>query len=193
MSMSELVMRSRRGQEMLSYLPGYYETSRVIKADMDAKGAELDSFFAAMDETVNQFFVKTATWGLDRWESELGIRTEQDKPIEQRRALVESRLRGAGNFTGSLVKNVAESYDGGKVNVTFQPAKYSFTIQFADTIGTPPNLEDLKAVIEEIKPAHMAVEYEFSYMLIHDVHGVIKINELENVPLSKFAGGVNRG
>lgn len=178
---------------MLSYLPDYYATSRVIKADMDAKGAEVDSLFAAMDETLNQFFVKTATWGLGRWESELGIRTELGKPIEQRRALVESRLRGAGSFTGRLVKNVAESYNGGKVNVTFQPAKYSFAIQFVDTIGIPPNLDDLKAVIEEIKPAHMAVEYEFSYMLIRDLHGVIKINELENIPLSKFAGGGYRG
>lgn len=191
--MSEHVMTSPRGKEMFSFLPGYYETSRVMKADVDSKGTELDSLFTALDETLNQFFVKTATWGLDRWESELGIQTELEKPIEQRRALVESRLRGAGNFTGRLVKNVAESYDGGTVNVTFEPAEYSFTIQFIDTIGIPPNLEDLKAVIEEIKPAHMAVVYEFSYLLIRDINGVKPLSQLETIPLSKFAGGVYGG
>ncbi|WP_068616456.1 YmfQ family protein [Paenibacillus tuaregi] len=188
--MNDFAMKSKRGKEMLSFLPGYYETSRVMKADMDAKGAELDSLYAAMDETLDQFFVKTATWGLGRWEAELGIPPEPGKPVEQRRALVESRLRGAGNFTGRLVKNVAESYDGGTVNVTFAPAEYSFTIRFVDTIGIPPNLEDLKAVIEEIKPAHMAVEYEFSYLLIRDIEGIKTLNQLEKIPLSKFAGGV---
>lgn len=177
------------GREMFSYLPGYYENSRVMKSDMAAKGAELDELYRALNETLDQFFVRTATWGLDRWEAELGIPTEPNKPLEQRRALVESKLRGAGQFSGRLVKNVAEAYDGGTVDVTFQPAEWSFTIKFVDTIGIPPNLDDLKAVIEEIKPAHLAVEYEFSYLLIKELHGVKSLQEMEQIPLSKFAGG----
>ncbi|GAA0389505.1 YmfQ family protein [Paenibacillus motobuensis] len=180
---------SPKGREMFSYLPGYYESSRVMQSDMDAKGTELDEFYKALDETLDQLFVRTATWGLDRWEQELGLTTELAKPIEQRRALVESKLRGAGQFSGRLVKNVAEAYDGGTVDVSFQPAEWSFTIKFVDTIGVPPNLDDLKMVIEEIKPAHLKVEYEFSYLLLRDIHGVITLNQMEQIPLSKFAGG----
>lgn len=182
-------MTSPKGREMFSYLPGYYESSRVMQSDMDAKGTELDEFYKALDETLDQFFVRTATWGLDRWEQELGLTTELAKPIEQRRALVESKLRGAGQFSGRLVKNVAEAYDGGTVDVSFLPAEWSFTIKFVDTIGVPPNLDDLKMVIEEIKPAHLKVEYEFSYLLIRDIHGVMMLNQMEKIPLSKFAGG----
>lgn len=69
------LLTSPRGREMFSYLPGYYETSRIMQADMNAKGAEMDLLFAALEETLQQFFVRTATWGLDRWESELGIAT----------------------------------------------------------------------------------------------------------------------
>lgn len=186
-------MESPIGREMFSYLPGFYENSRIMRYDMAAKGAELDAFYGALNETLDQFFVRTATWGLDRWESELGIATDQAKPLEQRRALVESKLRGAGQFSGRLVKNVAEAYDGGTVDVTFQPAEWSFTIKFIDTIGVPPNLDDLKAVIEEIKPAHLAVEYEFSYLLIKDLHGVLSLRDMEQIPLSKFAGGGHIG
>lgn len=174
---------------MFSYLPGYYETSRVIQADMNAKGTEMDQLFAALDETLQQFFVSTATWGLDRWERELGITVDPAKPLDQRRAVVQSKLRGSGKFSGRLVKNVAEAYDGGAVDVTFQPAAWSFTVKFIDTVGIPPNLDDLKAAIEEIKPAHMAVEFAFNYMLIRDIDGVLTLNELEALPLSKFAGG----
>ncbi|MEK5477269.1 YmfQ family protein [Paenibacillus sp. FSL R5-0407] len=186
-------MESPIGREMFSYLPGFYENSRIMQYDMAAKGAELDAFYGTLNETLDQFFVRTATWGLDRWESELGIATDQTKPLEQRRSLVESKLRGAGQFSGRLVKNVAEAYDGGTVDVTFQPAEWSFTIKFVDTIGVPPNLDDLKAVIEEIKPAHLAVEYEFSYLLIKDLHGVLSLHDMEQIPLSKFAGGGHIG
>lgn len=187
--MSELVIVSPMGKEMFSYLPGYYESSRVIRSDMQAKGVELDELYQALNETLDQFFVRTATWGLDRWEHELGIETDHTKPITQRRALVESKLRGAGQFSGRLVKSVAEAYDGGTVDVSFQPAEWSFTIKFIDTLGIPPNLDDLKAVIEEIKPAHLVVEYEFSYLLIKDVHGILSLHDIEQLPLSKFAGG----
>jgi hypothetical protein len=187
--MNDFHITSPMGKEMFSYMPAYYENSRVNRSDLNAKGTELDQLYNALNETLNQFFVRTATWGLDRWEEELGLTTELAKPIEQRRALVESKLRGAGRFSGRLVKNVAEAYDGGTVDVSFQPAEWSFTIKFVDTIGVPPNLDDLKMVMEEIKPAHLKVEYEFSYLLIRDIHGVMTLNQMEQTPLSKFAGG----
>lgn len=187
--MADFTIASPRGAELFSYLPAYYESSRVMQADMNAKGTEMDAVYTALNETLNQFFVRTATWGLDRWEYELGIETDRTKPIEQRRSLVESKLRGAGKFSGRLVKNVAEAYDGGKVEVSFQPAEWGFTIKFVDTIGIPPNLEDLKSVIEEVKPAHLTVKYEFSYLLIRDIEGVMTLDQIEQTLLSKFAGG----
>lgn len=191
--MSELVIESPMGKEMVSYLPGYYESSRVIHADMQAKGVELDELYQALNETLDQFFVRTATWGLQQWERELGITTDLSKPIGQRRAVVESKLRGAGSFSGRLVKNVAEAYDGGTVDVSFQPEQWSFTVKFIDTIGIPPNLDDLKAVLEETKPAHLAVEYEFSYLLIRDVHESLTLNQINQTALNKFAGGGPNG
>lgn len=189
MYMNDLLMPSKRGREMFSFLPAYYENSRIMNADMNSKGTELDSLFESLDEILQQLFVQSATWGLGRWEYELGIETDPLKPIEQRRAVVESKLRGSGKFSGRLVKNVAEAYDGGTVDVSFQPQEWNFTIHFIDTVGIPPNLDDLKAVIEEIKPAHMTVEYEFSYLLIRDIDGMMTLDEIEQVPLLKFAGG----
>lgn len=187
--MNEIAITSPLGREMFSFLPGYYESSRVMRVDMQAKGIELDALYQALNESLDQFFVRTATWGLQQWEMELGITTDLSKPIEQRRAVVESKLRGAGNFSGRLVKNVAEAYDGGTVDVFFQPEQWSFTVKFIDTLGVPPNLDDLKAVLEEIKPAHLAVEYEFSYLLIRDVHESLTLNQINQTPLNKFAGG----
>ncbi|MBU5441200.1 YmfQ family protein [Paenibacillus sp. MSJ-34] len=161
--MNEFPITSTLGKEMFSYLPQYYETSRVMKANIDTQGAEMDLLRQAFDETLSQYFVRTATWGLNLWERELGLTTDSTKPIEQRRSVVESKLRGVGTVTVALIKSVAEAYDGGTVEVTEQPALYQFTVTFVDTRGIPPNLDDLKAGIDEIKPAHLAVEYEFTY------------------------------
>ncbi|MNJ29314.1 hypothetical protein D3C77_238750 [compost metagenome] len=187
-SKSSFVSMSPSAREMFSYLPAYYENSRVMQASLGSAGVELDKLTEALHETLDQFFVQTATWGLGYWENELGIYSDPTKPITQRRAVVESKLRGSGSFSGRLVQNVAEAYYVGGVEVSFQPAEWSFTIHFVDTIGVPPNLDDLKAMIEEIKPAHLMAEYSFSYFRIGDIHNVMTLAQLESQPLGNFDG-----
>ncbi len=40
---------------------------------------------------------------------------------------------------------------------------HSFDIQFVGTIGIPPNMDDLTAAVEEIKPAHLAYTFIYVY------------------------------
>ncbi|HBV95630.1 MAG: phage portal protein [Peptococcaceae bacterium BICA1-7] len=161
--MISIPLTSDSGRAMLSYLPRYYETSRVMGSILQAQGTEMDKFHQALDETLDQFYVNTATWGLDTWEKELGLSSYAGKPDDQRRSRIISRLRGVGTTTVSLIKNVAESYVYSAVEVTVSPAQYGFTVKFVDTRGVPPNLEDLQAAVEEIKPAHLTVMYQFTY------------------------------
>ncbi|WP_342429080.1 putative phage tail protein [Paenibacillus sp. FSL L8-0158] len=146
-------MFSSLGPELFSYLPAYYEASRVMHVDMDAKGSELDALYLALDDTLAQFFVRTATWGLKRWEMELGIPIHLEKPLEQRRSVVESKLRGSGKFSGDLIRKIMSSF-GVNGEVDFYPAEYKFGISFENR--TPENMIDFKKIIEDIKPAHLA-------------------------------------
>jgi hypothetical protein len=184
--MSNEAMNSVRGQEMLSFLPGYYGRSRIMRSILDAQGAELDKLWEALDETLRQFYVTTATWGLEGWERELGIPADPEKPVEQRRSVILSKLRGIGSVTPQLLKSVAEAYDGGTVEVYAQPGSYRFTVKFIDTLGVPDNLRDLQAAIEEIKPAHLAVDYEYRYLLIDQVEAMT-LDEIQNHKLTDFA------
>ncbi len=158
-----MLLVSNRGREMMNYLPGYYAISRTMASLLDTQGFELDKLGQDIGSTLDQYFVSTATWGLELWEKELGIPVDKLKPVEQRRSIIFSKIRGVGTVTVQLIKSVAEAYDGGTVEVLPHPETYTFTVKFVDTRGIPPNLDDLKAVIEEIKPAHLAVEYAFTY------------------------------
>lgn len=162
-------MISESGKRMLSYLPPLYETSRVMQGVLDAQGVEIDKLRQALTEVLDQFFVRTATWGLDRWEEELGLSPAANQPISERRDRIVSRIRGYGTVTVALVKEVAESYDKGTVDVIPDPATYTVTIRFVDTMGVPPNIDDLKAAVRAVLPAHLDVKYEFRYFLWSDL------------------------
>lgn len=54
-SIVDVGLTSEKGRELFSYLPRYYETSRVMQADMQAKGTEMDLLYQALDETLEQF------------------------------------------------------------------------------------------------------------------------------------------
>lgn len=151
-------------ERIMQYLPHYYEKSRVMRAVAEAQGKEIVSLWTTLDEILKQFFVETATeWGLDLWEQMLGLKSYSGKPLDHRRSRIISKLRGIGTVTVNMIKNVAESYVYGTVEIIQHPERYTFTIKFIDQRGIPLNLDDVKAAIEEIKPAHLAVEYEFTY------------------------------
>lgn len=158
-------MTSEHGNKMLSHLPPYYETSRVMKSILQGQGAELDGLRQALDETLNQFFVRTATWGLDLWEEKLGITTLPDQPTAERRDKIVAALRGFGTATIGVVKRVAEAYDHGEIDISENHTTYAITVYFVDTTGVPPNLNDFKTAIRAILPAHLEVFYAFNYFI----------------------------
>lgn len=160
-----------RTEIMKRYIPQYLLTASEYKAIIESDGAEFGGLKQSIDSTLEQFFVPVATWGLDRWEEFLGLEVQANVPYEHRRSRIISKMRGVGTVTVEMIKNVAEAYDGGTVDVTEQAPLYQFTVEFIDTRGIPPNLDDLKAAIEEIKPAHLAVVYKFRYLIWDDLDG----------------------
>ena len=80
-----------------------------------------------------------------------------------------SKLRGTGTVTKTMMKNVAASFVNGDIEIIEYPSRYCFAVKFTSRTGIPYNIEDIKAMVEELKPAHLAVEYIFTYRLWQDV------------------------
>lgn len=157
---------------LFSYMPKYYRTSKVIDNLNNSNSIELNNFYKKLDDVLNQFFLDTADYTLDRWEKELGLEINNNLSTEFRRSRIKSKLRGQGTITVKLIKNVAESFSNGEVDVIEDNPNYSFTVKFVGTKGVPPNIADLQKAIEEIKPAHLAVKYEFVYTLWNEVKAI---------------------
>ncbi|KOR82520.1 YmfQ family protein [Paenibacillus solani] len=177
-----------KAEAWLGYLPSFYHDIREMKAIADAEGPELDKLTQELDDQLDQYYPETATWTLSRYEQDLNIPVNLSKPIEQRRSVIISKMRGSGKVSASMLKNVAQAYDRGSIEVSVQPSEYRVTIHFRDTFGIPPNLGDLKSAIEEIKPAHIAIDYALRYLTIAEVEGMT-FDEISATTQDRLLGG----
>lgn len=151
-------------KDVIDYVPRWYEQFPEVIEILDARAEEFIKLNTEIKDVLDQFFVNRATWGLDAWEKVFGITHSEPRSYEERRSVIKSHMRGAGTTTLTMIKSVAESYDGGEVEVENDPENYVVTITFIGTRGVPSNLSDTERALREIIPAHLAIEFKFTYL-----------------------------
>ena len=152
---------------LITKLPSFYDND-ITKPIQDSLSIESDNINSNANETLSQFFVDSATYGLDKWESMLGI-SKNNFDIQTRRENIKAKMRSRGTTTVSVVKNICEAYSNGIVEVIVNHSDYSFVIDFIDTIGIPKAFDELDKTINEIKPCHLAHSYKFNYNTHSDI------------------------
>lgn len=149
--------------DLMWYLPDYYKDVREMEKLQETIGIEIGGLKVGTIDVLDQAFVETATVSLGRWEAELGLNIDSSKSYATRREMIKAKLRGNGTTTPEMIQRTASAFSGGVVEVKEVPDKYRFEIHFVSTLGIPPNMAGLIQIIEEIKPAHLAYEFVFSY------------------------------
>lgn len=149
--------------DLMKYLPYYYQTSEIMKSIQNSNSIEVGNLRYSIDDSINQFFVESATWGLNRLEGIFNIETDINKSYEERREILKAKLRGSGTVTKEMIKNVAQAFSGGEVEVIEDNPNYNFTIKFIGIKGIPKNMQGLIDAIEDIKPAHLGYSFSYTY------------------------------
>ncbi|GAA4828091.1 hypothetical protein GCM10023310_01010 [Paenibacillus vulneris] len=167
--MSDFPITSPVGERLLGRLPKLYSDILESRAIAESEGVEFESIYNTGADIEDQRFVEKATWGISLWEKEFGIVPSLGQPYEQRRSVVRSKIRGTGLITVKLFQKVAQAYDKGEIEVTQKTNLYQIVVRFVSTIGVPPNIDNLKAALEDIKPAHLDIVYIFKYTLYNDI------------------------
>lgn len=150
-------------------MPGYYRKSKVMQELIKSIELEFERLKEEVTLTENQFFVVLADKDIQKHEADVGLTPDPNADIETRRGRVMSKLRGTGTVTKTMMKNVAASFVNGDIEIIEYTSEYCFAVKFTSRTGIPYNIADIKAMVEEIKPAHLAVEYIFTYRLWQDV------------------------
>ena len=140
----------------------------ITKPIIDVLEIEENILNECIESTLNQFYVDSATYGLDYWEKMLGI-SKNNFDIETRRENIKAKMRSRGTTSVSVIKNICEAYSNGEVDIIVNHNDYSFVIDFVGSIGIPKAFAELDKTIEEIKPCHLAHSYRFNYNTHNDL------------------------
>ena len=146
---------------LINKLPSFYDND-ITKPIQNSFTVEANSINDEVENTLNQFYVDSATFGLDKWEKMLGI-SKNNNDIQTRRENIKAKMRSRGTTSIEVIKNICEAYSYGEVEIVVDHANYSFEINFVGSIGVPKAFAELDKTIEEIKPAHLAHSYKFNY------------------------------
>lgn len=169
------------------FRPGIRE-SEDVRAIQNAFQKVIDSLWGDVEDCMAQLNVETATWGLDVWDKALDLPVEIEQPMTFRRSQIIAKLRGRGTTTVEAIQNVAASFSNGIVEVIEKPMEYQVDIHFVDATGLPPNMNDLKAAIAEIIPAHFSVRYISTLKVWDDVKDLTWV-EVMGMTWEELRGG----
>ena len=163
---------------LINKLPSFYDND-ITKPIQDSFSVEADLINNEVENTLEQFFVDSATHGLDYWEKMLGI-SKNNNDIQTRRENIKAKMRSRGTTSIEVIKNICEAYSNGEVDVIVNHSDYSFVIKFVGSIGIPQAFDELDKTIESIKPCHLAHSYEFTY----NAHN--RLSKFTHEELSRF-------
>lgn len=149
--------------DLTKYVPLFIAEIRELNKLYWIEGKELGLLRYHLDDLLEQFFIATATWGLVYWEREYEVETNLSQSYEQRREILLAKKRGRGTTTKQMIKSVAEAFSGGEVEVIEQSEQYTFIVRFIGIKGIPRNMQSFMDALEEIKPAHLGCQFEYTY------------------------------
>lgn len=156
--------------DLTKVLPPYYDQNVSMQTFQKILSQVTDDLENGLSSTISECFVSTASKLLTRYENLLGIAVNVSKSEEFRRERIRAKISGAGTTTKQMIEDVSRSYSNGEVEVVEDNGNGRFIVRFVGMRGIPGNMADLKLTIEEIKPAHLMVEYEYIYNTWEDAN-----------------------
>ncbi|MGM7428580.1 putative phage tail protein [Bacillus pacificus] len=150
-------------EQLLEHSMKEYRGSQLFQNLMRSVGDEVIEEMKEFEDTKAQMRVETATWGIGDWEREYSIPVNERKPLDQRVSFVLSKQRSAGVTRIPMIKKVAESFQYGLVEVTEDIPNYVVNIRYISNYGMPPNIKDIQFALRSIIPAHLDINYIFTY------------------------------
>ena len=155
---------------MLEYLPWYERKSQVFDSILNAYDKEFRRLEQDLEAVERNMFLDTAIETLYLHERDLGIRSIKNLGYDQRREQISSRYRSSfDQTTKDTIKNVAAAYSNGEVEINLTDIRGLYEIKFIGSRGVPNNLEGLKVALDIVIPAHLGIDYVFTFSTWEDL------------------------
>lgn len=97
------------------------------------------------------------------WEKWLGLSQEATWTLQDRIERIIYTINSNQSCTEQFLKEQANIFTNREISIEQQFALYNFIIQFTSMIGTPPNIDNFRQMVDINKPAHLTYDIKYRY------------------------------
>ena len=151
-------------KDLLRPLGVYRLEGSIGGAELESLGQALDGVGAELDRVQREMCLATAEdEGLEAVERLLVRRPVASDPARRRAALAALLRIGGDSFTLAAIN---DNLKGCGLNAVAGEGKEPQTVEvrFPEVPGIPDGFEEMRAIIEEILPCHLRIDYMFWYV-----------------------------
>lgn len=150
--------------KLIDKLPYFYEECPITNTIQDGLGSETNNLYRKVEDTKNQLYVSSATWGLELWEKFAGVKNEGGS-LKDRRLRVIAKLTAKRTTTLQAMRELCKSYVD-DIEVIEIAREYKMLLNLIKTKSSDMpkvyKLSSLNNAIWEIKPAHLNHEIDIN-------------------------------
>lgn len=151
--MSHEWMRNDR-VDILKYLPSFLGRDKHFKIANDADSIEHDAIRADLQDLLDQLYVVTATWGMEKWEELVDITPQDGADIAARRAAVIQKLGISPSVTQAYLQSLINRHITDKSGLVEADNEH-YAVDFTIPLGKVPDSNALFTDIDTYIPAHL--------------------------------------
>lgn len=149
-------------------LPEIVSSTETFINLQNIQGNKLTELYAKINDMFNQFFVNTATHGLDDWEEFIGITTDANYTTAERIEKIKSRMiLNYQTIPTSQFDKIMDTYY--QCNVTEDFNNSSVNITVLGIRGIPPKINDMIKDAEDLLPCHLAYNFIYTYLTWYEI------------------------
>lgn len=140
------------------YLPIFISQDKEINTLLSVESEEHNRQRELLIDILKQFFIHSATWGLDLWEKVFAIYSKLNESYELRRAKIYAKLQSKQISTVEFLTQLASKFFPQQATVEIKemnPKNLFYLI--ANYTALDNNYFALRDAIEIYKPAHLAM------------------------------------
>lgn len=143
---------------LAEYLPAFISQDKEINTLLATESKEHNRQRELLIDILKQFFVHSATWGLEHWEKVFAIYSKPNESYELRRAKIYAKLQSKQISTVDFLTQLASKFFPSEADVKIQevnPENLFYLI--ANYTALDNDYFALRDAIEIYKPAHLAM------------------------------------
>ena len=158
----DFVVKTSLKSYLLAVMNKIYREDPWLNNLFDSAGMALSEISGYLDIIwQNYFFDSCSETQLREYEKEAAIVLPGGQTLDERRSQLEAKWQGASKCTLETMQAVCNTWRDATITLAFVGGRIRVT--FISPLGIPPDLDALQAALEDVKPAHLAIEYEFLY------------------------------